>query len=291
MKEIELNKQLPVITMNFDEVKTSLLETTEKYKNIVVTEDSLKDCKATQKELAGIRNKLDGYRKEVKKEMEKPIKEFDGQCKELIQLISDAEAPIKEGIKVFDDKKREEKRKFAELNIFEICQQLGLEKKYADQLTVLDKYLNLTVTKKAVVEDIGQRATALKQQQNMDIAKMEIVKSSIDNAVELANKDLKTPLNAEDFYKYIECWDTKRIIMEINDRADLVREAEKPKQVEETVKEKVEMPIDISNKEAPKEPQLYIRIEVKDSLERMKVLSNYLKENGYNYNVLEQRKC
>ena len=291
MKEIELNKQLPVVSINYEEVKAYLLEEMEKYKGLVVTEETLKGCKEKQKELASLRNKIDTFRKTVKKEMEVPIKNFEGQCKDLTQLIGEVEKPIKLGISEFDDKKREEKRKFAELNIFEICQQLGLEKKYADQLTVLDKYLNLTVTKKAVVEDIEQRATALKQQQNMDIAKMEIVKSSIDNAVELANKDLKTPLNAEDFYKYIECWDTKRIIMEINDRADLVREAEKPKLVEETVKEKVEMPIDISNKEVPKESKLYIRIEVKDSLERMKVLSNYLKENGYNYNVLEQRKC
>ena len=31
MKKIELNKQLPVITMNFEEVKNSLIDTVKKY--------------------------------------------------------------------------------------------------------------------------------------------------------------------------------------------------------------------------------------------------------------------
>ncbi len=31
MKEIQINKQLPVITMNFEEVKASLVENMEKY--------------------------------------------------------------------------------------------------------------------------------------------------------------------------------------------------------------------------------------------------------------------
>ena len=109
LKEIVLNKTLPVINMNFEEVKASLIETTEKYKGIIVTEDGLMDCKATQKDLAKIRNDIDSYRKAVKKEMEKPIKEFESQCKELISLVEDAEQPIKEGILLFDNKRREEK--------------------------------------------------------------------------------------------------------------------------------------------------------------------------------------
>jgi len=99
MKEIVLNKQLPIINMNYEEVKASLIETTEKYKGIVVTEEGLKDCKATQKELAGVRNKIDDYRKAIKREMEKPIKSFEGQCKELIGLVESLSLTISEEMK------------------------------------------------------------------------------------------------------------------------------------------------------------------------------------------------
>ena len=306
MKDIEINKQLPVITMNFEEVKASLVENMEKYKGIIVTEESLKDCKATQKDLAGLRNKLDTYRKDVKKEMEKPIKAFESDCKELIGLIAEVEAPIKSGILEFDNKRKEEKRKFADIKIFEICQKLNLEKKYADQLTVLDKYLNLSASAKSVVEDIEQRAEALKQQQNMDKVKAEMVKANIESALETVNLTLKTPLEYKDFEKYLTLgWDGPKIVREINERAAQIRQAEKAaeematKKIEEekVSKEEVQIPMDLKPKapEVPKEvkedePRLYVELYVEHNLEEMKILSKYLKDKGYKYIVREQGK-
>lgn len=301
MKEIQINKQLPVITMNFEEVKASLVENMEKYKGIIVTEESLKDCKATQKDLAGLRNKLDSYRKDVKKEMEKPIKAFESECKELIGLIAEVEAPIKSGILEFDNKRREEKRKFADVKIFEICQKLGLEKKYADQLTVLDKYLNLSTSAKSVVEDIESRAEALKQQQNMDKVKAEMIKANIESALETVNLTLKTPLKYKDFEKYLSIgWDGPRIIREINERAAQIRQAEKAaeematKRIEEekVSKEEVQIPMDLKPKapEVPKEvkedePKFFVDTYVEGTFEQIQALSKFLKDNGYKYEV------
>lgn len=287
--DIQVNKQLPVITINFDEVKSNLIANTEKYKDLVVTEESLKDCKATQKDLAGLRNKIDGYRKEVKKEMEKPIKEFEGQCKELIGLIEDVEKPIKLGISEFDNKKKEEKRLKAQEIISNTVITLGLERKYAEQLTVLDKYLNLSASAKSVVEDIEQRAAALKQQQNSDKAKAEMLKATIETTLEGVNKSLKTPLEYKDFEKYIEFgWDIARIVREINDRAELIRKAEQPK--EEPQKE-IELPVDLKTKEPvvkeikEDEPLFYVDVHVEHGFEQIQALSKFLKDNGYVYTV------
>lgn len=300
MKEIQINKQLPVITMNFEEVKASLVENMEKYKGIIVTEESLKDCKATQKDLAGLRNKLDTYRKDVKREMEKPIKAFESDCKELIGLIAEVEAPIKAGITEFDNKRREEKRKFADIKIFETCQTLGLEKKYADQLTVLDKYLSLSASQKSIKEDIESRAETLKQQQNMDKVRAEMVKANIESALETVNLTLKTPLEYKDFEKYIALgWDGPRIVREINERAAQIRQAEKAaeematkKIEEEKQKEEVQIPMDLKPKapEVPKgvnkdEPMFFVDVYVESDYERIQALSKYLQANGYKYEV------
>ena len=305
MKEIIVNTQLPVIKTNFEEVKESLKRNLEKYENTIVTEDNLKDCKAMQKELAGLRNQVDNKRKEVKRVLEAPIKEHDKETKELIAIIEEVEKPIKEGIKVFDNKRREEKRKFADVKIFEICQKLNLEKKYADQLTVLDKYLNLSASAKSVVEDIEQRAEALKQQQNMDKVKAEMVKANIESALETVNLTLKTPLQYSDFEKYLALgWDGPRIVREINERAAQIRQAEKAaeematkKIEEEKQKEEVQIPMDLKPKapEVPKEvkedePRLYVELYVEHNLEEMKILSKYLKDKGYKYIVREQGK-
>ncbi|MDU1033142.1 DUF1351 domain-containing protein [Clostridium sp.] len=305
MKEIIVNTQLPVIKTNFEEVKESLKRNLEKYENTIVTEDNLKDCKAMQKELAGLRNQVDSKRKEVKRVLEAPIKEHDKETKELIAIIEEVEKPIKAGIAVFDSKRKEEKRKFADIKIFETCQALGLEKKYADQLTVLDKYLNLSASAKSVVEDIEQRAEALKQQQNMDKVKAEMIKANIESALETVNLTLKTPLEYKDFEKYLALgWDGPRIVREINERAAQIRQAEKAAEEmatkrieEEKQKEEVQIPMDLKPKapEVPKEvkedePRLYVELYVEHNLEEMKILSKYLKDKGYKYIVHEQGK-
>lgn len=287
--DIQVNKQLPVITINFEEVKANLIANTEKYKGLVVTEDSLKDCKATQKDLAGLRNKIDSYRKDIKKEMEKPIKDFEGQCKELISLIEEVEKPIKLGIAEFDNKKREQKRLKAEEVIANTVITLGLEKKYADQLTVLDKYLNLSASAKSVVEDIEQRAAALKQQQNSDKAKAEMLKATIETTLEAVNKTIKTPLEYKDFEKYIEFgWDIARIVREINDKADLIRKAEQP---QEQPKQEIELPADSKPKapevkEVKEDEQLFfVDVHVEHNFEAIQALSKFLKDNGFKYEV------
>lgn len=295
MKEIVLNKQLPIINMNFEEVKASLIETTEKYKGIVVTEEGLKDCKATQKELAGVRNKIDDYRKAIKREMEKPIKSFEGQCKELIGLVEDAEKPIKDGILIFDNKRRDEKKLKALELINECVQALGLEEKYASRLTVLDKYLNLNGSVKSVREDIELRGNMLKNEQSMEKAKYEMLKGTIETTLESINKTIKTPLKYEDFKKYIDFgWDAARIIKEINDRAELIREAERPKEEpkpvenvevlkqEEPKKEEVIQPQTEPKKE---EPLYFVDIKVIHTMENITKLSQFLKDNGYEYAV------
>lgn len=300
MKEIIVNTQLPVIKTNFEEVKESLKRNLEKYENTIVTEDNLKDCKAMQKELAGLRNQVDNKRKEVKRVLKAPIKEHDKETKELIAIIEEVEKPIKAGIAVFDSKRKEEKRKFADVKIFEICQKLNLEKKYADQLTVLDKYLNLSASAKSVVEDIEQRAEALKQQQNMDKVKAEMIKANIESALETVNLTLKTQLEYKDFEKYIALgWDGPRIVREINERAAQIRQAEKAaeematkKIEEEKQKEEVQIPMDLQPKipEAPKEvkedePRFYVDIYVESDYDRIQALSKYLQANGYKYEV------
>lgn len=292
MKEIELQKQLPVIKMNFEEVKNSLETTMSKYKEIVVTEEGLKDCKATQRNLAGLRNKIDYYRKTVKKEMEVPIKKFEGQCKELITLISNAEKPIKEGISVYDNKRKEEKKEKSLELIKEIIQSYSLNNKYASMLTVKDEYLNLSKSIKSIKEDIEMRAKILSGQQKEEEDKKEMLRVSIQNSVDNANKNINTKLNYSDFTKYIEMnWPLDRVLKEINERAEIIALAEKSKEeiepINEEIKEEVKIPIDLkTNTEELKEKKKYfVDVYVEHNFEKIQALSKYLKDNGYTYKV------
>lgn len=293
MKEIQINKELPVITMNFEEVKGSLQETMKKYEGIIVTEEGLKDCKATQKDLAGLRNKIDTYRKNVKKEMEVPIKEFEGKCKELIGLISDVEKPIKEGIKVYDDKRKEEKKEKALEIINAAIKEFELEKEFADKLDLKDSYLKLTGSIKSIKEDVEMRAMMLKREQEDKKTRIKMLEVAVKNEINRVNENINTKLDYEKFKDYVlKDYPLEKILNEINKQAEIIFKAENnTKQEIKEEKESIQVPVDISNKKVEdpkkeiKEDKFFVDVYVEHNFEMIQALSRFLRDNGYNYKV------
>lgn len=298
MKDLEVSKQLPIININYEDVKASLIETVDKYKGIVVTEEGLKDCKATQKELAGLRNKIDEYRKAVKKEISEPITVFENQCKELIGLVLEAEKPIKEGIEVFDNLRREEKRTKVLGFISESVQVHQLNEKYSSRLTVLDKYLMLTGSLKSIKEDVEQRALMLLQEQDKELGMIQVIQGTIKGV----NETIKTPLKFEDFKNLIDMnYPVVKILEEINKRAAMIREAEKPKPVEqpkeeikptEPINEQVSIPLDVkvTNKIKEDEQLYFYELKIVANFENCKKLIELLKTDGFEYTVKDKGK-
>ncbi|NRT76344.1 DUF1351 domain-containing protein [Clostridium beijerinckii] len=297
MKDLEVNKELPIIKTNFEEVKQSLIVSMEKYKGIVVIEESLKDCKATQKELAGLRNKIDIYRKTIKKEILVPVTTFECNCKELKKLIIEVENPIKEGISIFDNKRREEKRVKALEYIAESVQTHNLSEKYAKKLNVLDKYLTLTGSLKSIKEDIEQRALMLDQEQDRELSMLQVLQGTIKTA----NETINTPLNLKDFQNLIDMnYPAVKIIQEINKRAAMIREAEKPKNIEvsqEIKQEPINNPVatvseikSAESKEVKNEQLYFYDLKVVANFENMRKLTGLLKNGGFTYTVNDQGK-
>lgn len=299
MKELEVNKVLPVINANFEEVKESLNQSLEKYKGIVVTEETLQDCKKTQQDLGKVEKGIEDFRKSVKKDMEAPIKEFEAKCKELTSLIGEVKKPIKEGIVLYDTKRKEEKKKQAEEIIKECIISLALYEKYSRQLTVLDKYTNLSASKKSVVEDVQSRGQSLKQQQDSEEKEIENTKASINAFIDSINEDINSKLKADDYYKYIPGSNITRIMEIIKREHDKVKLAENPPKVEvkEEVKqapiqEKVSALVDLEpQKTVPvnQEEKLYFYdLRIVANKENMLKLHELIKSKGFTFEVKNQ---
>lgn len=316
MKEIQVNKTLPVINMNFEEVKTSLQETLSKYENLVVTDENLKDCKASQKDVSKLSKDIDNYRKTIKKELEAPIKVFESDCNELKGMADKVNEKLKGEIAVYDDKKRVEKVQYAKQIIALIVVELGLEPKYSQRLVIDPVYSNLNTTKKFIKEDITSKAERLKKEQEEEHQRKEMIKTSIDAAVEGANATLNTPLVAEDFYQYIERgYDLAHCINMVNAQAGTLRRAEeaakekaireeqerirqeelaklkaeepaKTPEVKEEVKPveqvKTPEPTPVQNTQPKDERHFFIKATISHDCEHMRLLSSFLKDNGFN---------
>lgn len=280
-----LQESLPIIQINFDEMKSALVETLKNYEGIVVTEETLSTCKATQKELAGVRNKIDTYRKDKKKILSKPITDFENQCKELISLIEQAEEPIKQGITIFDDKKREIKRNQAIELAKEVAEEYGLNEKYTTRLQILDKYSNLTAKSNEVKDDLSSQAIALKVEQDREAELIEIIKDTIESENERINRKMQF----EDFQRYIDRgMTTKDVIAEIRLAANRIYEAEHPKQVEvkETILEPVIEPP--TNETKVIEQTYYANYKITGKHSQLLAVSKFLKSNGIDYEVTDQ---
>ena len=278
--------QTPKIVINYDSLKTELEKSLADYKGLVVTAETLPACKEAQKELSSLRTKIDKYRKEKKKELEKPIKQFEVQCKELIALVEQAEQPIKDGIKVFDDLKREEKKKVALKIIEKTIVEYGLTVRYANALDVLPKYMNLTATKKEVKEDIENRAFALKLEQDREKEQLDILQAVID----VENQRLKTKMDINLFQTLINTGtDTGTLVKEIKLRADVIFKAEnKPIEQKKDVEPTPEPPQTQKPQNEPVQ-QYTATYKISGSAEQLKSVSGFLKANGISYEVLDQR--
>ena len=288
-------ESLPVIKINFEVLKVALTERLKSYAGITVTEKNLQGCKATQKELAGLRTKIDTYRKDKKKALSAPIAFFEDQCKELIGLIESVEDPIKEGIKVFDDKKRNAKYKIAEDLIKVVISEVGLNEKYGSRLDVSEKYCNLTAKDSDVKCDLEARALALKVEQDREAELLDIIKDTID----VENERLETKMKSEDFKRLIDRgMATKDVLAEIKSKADLIFKAEHPEPKPEPVAEPVPEPVLVPVVEAPKaEPTPfgelldtihYAEYRITGTADQLLAVSKFLKASGITYKVLDQ---
>jgi len=301
MKDLVLiNKELPVINVNFEEVKEELKSNLEQYKKLVVTEESLSVCKANQKDLAGLRTKIDSYRKDIKKTMSQPITDFENKCKELISLVEEAEKPLKEGIKVYDDMRREEKKQQAIEIIKETIEKHGIIEKYASRLDVLDKYTNLTAKVSDVREDVEQRAFILLGEQQKEAELLELIQDAIDTA----NTKINQKLSINDFQRYINMgMSTKEVIQSINSQAEKIYLAENPPVVEEVIEE---APVEEVIEEAPVEEEIQpveevvekvkediwkVDMAIKGTAEEFSKLKEFLVSNNINYTVTSKEKC
>lgn len=286
----EVAFQAPVIAINYETLKATLEEKLENYRGLVVTEQTLAGSKAAQKELASLRVSIDTYRKDKKKEIEKPIKSFEAQCKELIALVDSVEKPIKDGIKVFDDQRREEKRKKALELIAEVAAANMLNEKYTAKLDVLDKYTNLTATEKAVREDLENRAFALMVEQNREAERLEIITSVLDGE----NSRLKTKLQLSLWQRDIDAEvPTSVIIEKIKQQAAVVYEAEnKPVEPPKEAEPTNTPPQEEKQSETPQtQPtkQYTATLKLTGALEELRSVSAFLKAHNISYEVLEQR--
>lgn len=154
MNELSVTQTPAVITANFDEVKSGLENMMQAYAGLEVTEDNIPERKKDVATLRKIRKAVDDKRKEVKRDYEKPLKAFEGKCKELTGLIDNEIEHINTGLEAFEAARVAEKRvkitKLYEEHIEGYAEFLPMAKIYDS------KWENKSCSDKEIISDLQQ---------------------------------------------------------------------------------------------------------------------------------------
>ena len=169
---------------NLAGIKSALNQKIEKYVGLVVTDENLKSMEATQKEIAGLRIKIDSFRKQVKKRLDEPYEKFESEIKELLKTVEGAELPLKAQLIRYE----EDRRKQCEADLLEFgrtaAENLGLRPEYL-KLTIATQWTNRSAkigqVKQEIINSIEEmladqkrddEAAALKRQKTELIEKL-----------------------------------------------------------------------------------------------------------------------
>ena len=195
-----------VFKWNKDEIKTYFEAQLEKYKGLVVTEENYKDMVSAKNEIVKYRTTLDKFCKEKKLELKRPIELFEEEVNEVLKVAYDAEKPLAEQIKYFDEKEVQAKTETINKFIEKMVKKYNVRAEYAEQLQRDKRWLNKTAKMKDVEISIeGMMIEISKRQQSDDDYKQILAekKGMIEFVVDTCNQqyELATPIT------FNECWD------------------------------------------------------------------------------------
>ena len=160
---ISVEMETPEIKITNKEKLDALVDAVvKKYSGIVVTEDTLKECKKTLTELRKLSKELNAKRLEKQRQYETPVKKFKAQIDAYINQINDVISDIKQGTDEFEEKRKVEKQDAIQNLINEMASNYGVD---PETIEIDKKWLNKSTTMKKVAEEIGNK---MKEQQRLD---------------------------------------------------------------------------------------------------------------------------
>ncbi|CAI2616654.1 hypothetical protein AKUH4B410M_09370 [Apilactobacillus kunkeei] len=165
---------------NSELLRNAVSEVADKYKDLIITDDTVQDDKKTKTELNGLLKQLEDKRKDYKKQYQIPLKEFEKSIKEIEEPLNIAIDNLKIQLNEYDKRTAEQKEKQIKAFIEEACSE---HKADAKDIMINPKWLNKSTSKKTWQEEAIQ---AIKLQ-DAEITRFEIDKENVKAFAEQLN--------------------------------------------------------------------------------------------------------
>lgn len=160
--KISVTSNLGTITTNFEEAKELLRQQVEVYKNIVYTDDNIKDAK---KDVAELRKKIDaleGERKAIKKTWNQPYDKYADQVKEMVAIINEPISIINEKIEDYERRRLDARKKEIREYFDSVVGYLADDAERIYQHIYDSKWENVSTSKKAFKSGIDSALSGIR---------------------------------------------------------------------------------------------------------------------------------
>ena len=144
---------IKAIEWNHEEIKQEVATKVAYYKNLVYTDDQIREAKRDRATLNKFIEALESKRKEIKKQCMEPYEDFEKKMKEITAIVSEPIALIDGQVKEYEEKQRAEKRMAIESKFASAGFQTFVELEQ-----IFDpKWLNASVSMKKIEEELNMQ--------------------------------------------------------------------------------------------------------------------------------------
>lgn len=178
-----------IINFNFEELKKEITAKSALYKNMVYTDETIKEAKADRAALNKFITALEDKRKEVKKQCLEPYNQFEKQIKELVAIIDEPVKLIGTQIADFEDREKEKKKE----KITELFNNIGFQPFVKLEQIFDSKWLNKSVSLKSIEDElnrvlyqVGHDVSAINALPEFSFEAMEHYKKTLDLSAAIA---------------------------------------------------------------------------------------------------------
>ena len=262
----------------YSKMKDQIDQLCEALDSYDVTKSNLKEAKSTRAKLNKLEKAIKARKIEIKKKAEAPVKEFNDKVEGLIAEIDDSSTKISDGIKVYENKEKQERHQKNLKHIAAICELAEVD---PAKIKYQSSWDNKSYSKTKFENEVDQQIALIQQQQAQYADNVKIVS---EKANELA-------LPADHWIKTLDGHSLSEVLDAMTDyKSDLeaVSKAQKETKLDtlKNLKKQGDKYIDPSTGEI-KEKIISIKMEVKGTKWQMEQLQSFLKDNGIEVHSLE----
>lgn len=142
------------IEFNYEELKSELERSLEKYQNLAYTDETIQDAKKDRAKLNKLKQALNAKKLEIKSRCLAPYETFESKIKELMGMVENPTKAIDSQVKGYEERKRQEKK----ARIEEFWNDADYDVKELVPLARVfnDKWLNVSTTMKSIETEITE---------------------------------------------------------------------------------------------------------------------------------------